>query len=141
MFYLKNIIYLSKILRALLSNKNGILHFWKKVNNSIATKLHVTLKNWLRKLMRSFEVYSNESACRKSGRLGLHQVLCISSHQLPIGYVHPRDGRKGMVDRVSSRENTNTPPRFLGVELHGVYVFCLVGRPRYFCKCDVIEHC
>ena len=27
-FYLRDIIYLSKILRALLSNKNGILHFW-----------------------------------------------------------------------------------------------------------------
>ena len=29
-FYLGNIIYLAKILRALLSNKNGILYFWKK---------------------------------------------------------------------------------------------------------------
>ena len=29
-FYLGNIIYLAKILRALFSNKNGILHFWKK---------------------------------------------------------------------------------------------------------------
>ena len=28
-FYLWNIIYLAKILRALLSNKNGILYFWK----------------------------------------------------------------------------------------------------------------
>ena len=29
-FYLENIIHLAKILRALLSNNNGILHFWKK---------------------------------------------------------------------------------------------------------------
>ena len=28
-FYLRNIINLAKILRALLSNKNGVLHFWK----------------------------------------------------------------------------------------------------------------
>ena len=41
-FYLRNIIYLAQIIRALLSNKNGILHFWK-VNNSIDTKLRVTL--------------------------------------------------------------------------------------------------
>ena len=27
--YLRNIIYLAKIARALLWNKNGILHFWK----------------------------------------------------------------------------------------------------------------
>ena len=26
--------------------------------------------------MHSFEVHSNESACRKSGRLGLEQALC-----------------------------------------------------------------
>ena len=31
-------------------------------------------KNWLRKLMHSFEGHSNESTCRKSGRLGLEQV-------------------------------------------------------------------
>ena len=29
---------------------------------------------WLRKLLHNFEVHSNESACRKSGRLGLEQV-------------------------------------------------------------------
>ena len=28
----------------------------------------------MRKIMHSFEVHSNESACRKSGRLGLEQV-------------------------------------------------------------------
>ena len=28
-FYLRNKFYLAKILRALLSNKNGILHYWK----------------------------------------------------------------------------------------------------------------
>ena len=33
------------------------------------------LNNWLRKLMHSFEVRSNESARRKSGRLGLEQVF------------------------------------------------------------------
>ena len=27
--------------------------------------------------MHSFEVHSNESACRKSGRLGLEQVHCV----------------------------------------------------------------
>ena len=27
--------------------------------------------------MHSFEVHSNESACRKSGRLGLEQVLTV----------------------------------------------------------------
>ena len=30
LLYLRNVIYLAKILRALLSNKNEILHFWKK---------------------------------------------------------------------------------------------------------------
>ena len=29
--------------------------------------------------MHSFDVHSNESACRKSGRLGLEQVMCIMS--------------------------------------------------------------
>ena len=28
------------------------------------------------KVSHSFEVHSNESACRKSGRLGLEQVTC-----------------------------------------------------------------
>ena len=32
-------------------------------------------ENWLIKLLHSFEVHSNESACRKSGRLGLDQVF------------------------------------------------------------------
>ena len=32
-------------------------------------------KNRLGKVTHSFEVHSNESACRKSGRLGLEQVL------------------------------------------------------------------
>ena len=32
-------------------------------------------KNWLRKVPHRFEVHSNESACRKSGRLGLEQVM------------------------------------------------------------------
>ena len=31
-------------------------------------------KKRLRKVTHSFEVHSNESACRKSGRLGLEQV-------------------------------------------------------------------
>ena len=31
----------------------------------------------MRKLMHSFEVHSDESACRKSGRLGLEQVLSL----------------------------------------------------------------
>ena len=31
-------------------------------------------KNWLRKVMHSFEVHSNESACRKKVRIGLEQV-------------------------------------------------------------------
>ena len=31
-------------------------------------------ENWLIKVMHSFEVHSNESACIKSGRLGLEQV-------------------------------------------------------------------
>ena len=35
------------------------------------------LKNWLRKSMHSFEAHSNESACRKSGRLGMDQALYI----------------------------------------------------------------
>ena len=42
LFYLTNIIYLAQILRALLSNKNGICIF-EIVNNLIATKLRVTL--------------------------------------------------------------------------------------------------
>ena len=34
--------------------------------------------NWLRKVTHSFEVHSNESACRKSGRLGQEQVIVIT---------------------------------------------------------------
>ena len=37
-------------------------------------KCEDNLKNWLIKLMHSFEAHSNESACRKSGFLGLEQV-------------------------------------------------------------------
>ena len=32
-------------------------------------------ENWLIKLMHNFEVHSNESACRRSGGLGLEQVI------------------------------------------------------------------
>ena len=32
-------------------------------------------KNGLKKLMYNFVVHSNESGCRKNGRLGLEQVL------------------------------------------------------------------
>ena len=40
--------------------------------------------------MHSFEVHSNESACRKSGRLGLEQVYTIIFGLLYIvgGFVH-----------------------------------------------------
>ena len=31
-------------------------------------------ENWQIKLMKNFAVHSNESACKKSGRLGLEQV-------------------------------------------------------------------
>ena len=41
-------------------------------------------KNWLRKLMHSFELHSNKSACSKSGRLGMDQVLNTT---LPIAPV------------------------------------------------------
>ena len=34
-------------------------------------------ENWLIKVMHSFEVHSNESACRKSGGLGLEQVYIL----------------------------------------------------------------
>ena len=44
LFYLRNIIYLAKIMRALLSNKMEF-HIFEKVNNSIATKLGMTLLN------------------------------------------------------------------------------------------------
>ena len=73
----------------------------QNVNNSIATKLCVNLigkctnvfekkgarhhlmiklcRAWLIKVMHSFEVHSNESACRKSGRLGLEQVTSTNT--------------------------------------------------------------
>ena len=36
--------------------------------------------------MRSFEVHSNESVCRKSGRLEMEQVICIECmHSDPPG--------------------------------------------------------
>ena len=34
--------------------------------------------------MHSFEVHSNESACRKSGRLGLEQVLILIVYHLRL---------------------------------------------------------
>ena len=36
--------------------------------------LNCVTANWVRKIMHSSEVHSNESACRKSGRLGMEQV-------------------------------------------------------------------
>ena len=42
-------------------------------------------ENWLKKVMHSFEVHSNESACTKSGRLGLEQVFTnVSKHLFKI---------------------------------------------------------
>ena len=43
--------------------------------NGVVRFLNVKINwNWLRNLMQKFTVHSNESACRKSGRLGLDQV-------------------------------------------------------------------
>ena len=44
-------------------------------------------KNKLRKVTLSFEVHSNESACRKSGRLGMEQVYCSFIH-INLQYLH-----------------------------------------------------
>ena len=41
-------------------------------------------ENWLRKVPHSFEVHSNESACRNSGRLGLEQVLITSTNKMKV---------------------------------------------------------
>ena len=43
-------------------------------------KYENNIKNWLRKVPHSFEVHSNESACRKKVRLGLEQVSKPESH-------------------------------------------------------------
>ena len=41
-------------------------------------------ENWLRNIMHSFEVHSNESKCRKGERLGLEQVFS----GLPSSTIH-----------------------------------------------------
>ena len=43
----------------------------------------------MRKVLHSFEVHSNESACRKSGRLGVEQVSCDINviQKVPIHFV------------------------------------------------------
>ena len=43
-------------------------------------------ENWLRKVMHSFEVHSNESACRKKVRLWLEQVFRLTSYLSIIPY-------------------------------------------------------
>ena len=43
--------------------------------------------------MHNFVVHSNESACRKCGRLGLEQVNITEIRDLPEG-VYTRDSRK-----------------------------------------------
>ena len=64
----------------LINNCRIFLEYFSALHNSMiklcSAFLNVkrNLKNWLRKLMHSFEVHSNESVCRKSGRLGLEQV-------------------------------------------------------------------
>ena len=56
LFYLGNILYSSKILRALLSNKI-VFVFLQKFNNSIATKLRVTLINKSRNIFENYLKY------------------------------------------------------------------------------------
>ena len=64
----------------LLNNHGCFLIIYSALHNSMTKlcsalfKCKNKLKNWLIKCMHSFEVQSNESACRKSGRLGLEQV-------------------------------------------------------------------
>ena len=64
----------------LLNNHNIFFKVFITLHNSMNKmcsalfKCENNLKNWLRRIMHSFEVQSNESACRKSGRLGLDQV-------------------------------------------------------------------
>ena len=104
-FLLKEYNVFTQITKRSLDQKNGTLQFWKVNNpiatklgvillkNRRKLKLvlvHDTIQwlnfvghylnvkkteNWLRKLMHNFVVHSNESACNKSGRLGLDQVL------------------------------------------------------------------
>ena len=51
--------------------------------NCVVHYLNVKMKqNWLRKVMHSFEVHSNESACRKSGHLGMEQVTSTFTEPL-----------------------------------------------------------
>ena len=38
--------------------------------------------------MQGFEVYSNESVCRKSGRLGLEQIFSGNIKQRIMGSIH-----------------------------------------------------
>ena len=42
--------------------------------NKFCFELFKCEQNWLRKLIHNFVVHSNESECRKSGRLGMEQV-------------------------------------------------------------------
>ena len=103
-FLLKKYNFLAQMLRTLLSNKNGIFHFWK-VNNSIATKMCTNLlnnclkieiffstwynsitkmwralfkyekKKWVEKLMYNFVACSNDIPYWKRWHIGLDHVF------------------------------------------------------------------
>ena len=57
--------------------RKGALHNSMTKLCSAFSKYENKLKNWLRKITHSFEVHSNESACRKIGRLGPEQVTYV----------------------------------------------------------------
>ena len=70
----------TKLRVTLINNRIIFLKYFSALHNPITKWCSAFLnikktESWLIKSMHSFEVHSNESACRKSGRLGLEQVI------------------------------------------------------------------
>ena len=76
--------------------------------------------------MHSFEVHSNESACRKKVRLGLEQVvstLVVALKIIPSKVLNKHCNtmrRRGLEKIKRSQSYTSTSARFLSTALHSV---------------------
>ena len=61
----------------LLNNRTKVLNYFSARHNSMTKLCRALFKyetNWLRKLMHSFVVHSNDIPCRKRGRFGMYPV-------------------------------------------------------------------
>ena len=85
--------------------------------------------------MHSFEVHSNESACRKSGRLGLEQVIDnVMKSFKGYGTTYNWEHSKG-----------ESVYQFLGIDIKtlddGGFQFCQTGLIRKVLEATGMEYC